>query len=119
MECIVFIDERPMGAMVLTGAYAPVGNFPCHRAFFCPHTGQIWARFMMNTQEPTLWIIEYASREGQERRRQEEVPGSLILEDHDYVPGFFPDSLIEREFFVHLNYARRYLAWPRNSESPK
>lgn len=76
-------------------------------AFFCPFCGEIWARELRtDVPEPQFpsWISLYASCTKCPPRHREEIPGSLFRSAQS-----IPDSLLEREFFIHVNYLRRYI----------
>lgn len=110
MRCDVFIHDRHVAAYELPKSFF---SFPTHTAFFSPLSGRVWAQFFYEGADG--WTVEYVLDENEWRANQLaagchiEVPGSLIWTYSDEVPDEFPPSLVEREFNLHVNYARRML----------
>jgi hypothetical protein len=102
-------------------------EYPCfmdqlpeeHWAIFCPATGRIWARFYYHhLSKDALWLRDTYpgpnSKFGPSAAWTwfgSEVAGSLLDRAATAFPPFIRGPLLEREFFLHINFLRSNWEW--------
>jgi hypothetical protein len=105
MNCIIILNEK-----VVAEVPEHPWRWTSSTVLFCPHKGQIWARFYLPEVPKEWygqWLIEYRSSEGTPPRFESEVPGSLLWPYHRGAPAYFPRALIERELLITAALRRK------------
>lgn len=112
MYAELWLNERVVGGMEVKPSF--LTNLARGRlrniAYYSLTSARVWAR--ITTPSVTEWETFMCEAPGEEPYHYGGVPGSFIHLHEPNVPSDFPPELLEREFFLHLDYAKRYIWQP-------
>lgn len=111
MICTFILNERPLSTFECSrefSFFAGRGRL-CNYAYYDDTSARVWARLVFDGV--TEWVTYNADPEGAEPYFYNSVPGSLLSIHDKLLPDYFPDDLIEREFFLHVAILRKAMQW--------
>ena len=106
----IFVGNTLLGEISYDSGRSDLNWHRCSYALFCPHCGEIWARFAMQDSRGNHQSFEAIRVACIKHPDPWNIPGSLLANHLERLLESLPPAAVRREFEVHLNYIEKELA---------